>query len=116
VSVSGHRLTYAPRHTLTATLGFTHASGLEALVEAVHVGGQFGDDLNTIESSADGQRGLIPAHTVWNAAVSYRVPRLRSTLFVAVKNALDRTFLVDRARGMVPGSPRLVHAGLRLTL
>jgi Fe(3+) dicitrate transport protein len=48
--------------------------------------------------------------------VSYRVPRLRSTLFVAVKNALDRTFLVDRARGMVPGSPRLVHAGLRLTL
>jgi Fe(3+) dicitrate transport protein len=116
VSVSGHRLTYAPRHTLTATLGFAHASGLEALVEAVHVGGQFGDDLNTIESSADGQRGLIPAHTVWNAAVNYRVPRLRSTLFVAVKNALDRTFLVDRARGMVPGSPRLVHAGLRLTL
>jgi Fe(3+) dicitrate transport protein len=116
VSVAGNRLTYAPRHLLTAALGYAHASGLEALVEAVYVGDQYGDDLNTIESSADGQRGLIPAHTVWNAALNYHVPRLHSTLFVSVKNVLDRTFLVDRARGMVPGNPRLVHAGLRLTL
>jgi Fe(3+) dicitrate transport protein len=48
--------------------------------------------------------------------VNYRIERLRSTLFVAVKNVLDRTFLVDRARGMVPGSPRLIHIGLRLSL
>ena len=116
VSVSGNRLTYAPRHTLAATVGYAHPSGFEALLEAVHVGDQFGDDLNTVVSSPDGQRGLLPSHTVWNAALNYAIPRLRSTLFVAVKNALDRTFLVDRARGMVPGSPRLIHAGLRLTL
>lgn len=116
VSVSGNRLPYAPEASLNAVLGYTHTGGFEALVEAVHVGEQFGDDLNTIESSADGQRGRLPAHTVWNAAVNYRIERLRSTLFVAVKNVLDRTFLVDRARGMVPGSPRLVHIGLRLSL
>jgi Fe(3+) dicitrate transport protein len=69
-----------------------------------------------VESSADGQRGLLPAYTMWNAAVSCRLPRFHSTLFVAVKNLTDRTFLVDRARGMVPGSPRLVHLGLRVNL
>ena len=101
---------------VNATVGYIHPSGLEALVEAVHVGSQFGDDLNTVVSSADGQRGLLPAHTVWNAAVNYRVEWLRSTVFVAVKNLTDRTFLADRARGMIPGSPRLVHVGLRLSL
>jgi Fe(3+) dicitrate transport protein len=116
VRVTGNRLPYAPRTLLNATLGYIHPSGLEALVEAVHVGSQFGDDLDTIEPSADGQRGLLPAHTVWNAAVNYRIARLRSTVFLAVKNVTDRTFLVDRARGMIPGSPRLVHVGLRLSL
>ena len=116
MSVSGNRLPYAPENLVNATVGYIHPSGLEALVEAVHVGSQFGDDLNTIASSADGQRGLLPAHTVWNAAVNYRVEWLRSTVFVAVKNLTDRTFLADRARGMIPGSPRLVHVGLRLSL
>jgi Fe(3+) dicitrate transport protein len=116
VSVSGNRLPYAPEGTLNATLGYAHPSGFEALVEAVRVGGQFGDDLNSVDSSADGQRGLLPAYTVWNAAVNYRLPGRHATLFVALKNLTDRTFLVDRARGMVPGSPRLVHLGLRLTL
>ena len=116
LSVAGNRLPYAPGATLNAILGYTHPSGLEALVEAVRVGGQFGDDLNTVESSADGQRGRLPAYTVWNAAVNYRLTRLHSTVFMAVKNLLDRTFLVDRTRGMVPGSPRLVHVGLRFSL
>jgi Fe(3+) dicitrate transport protein len=116
VSVSGNRLPYAPETTLNATAGYMHPSGLEARLEAVRVGGQFADDLNSVDPSPDGQRGLVPAHTVWNAAVNYPIPRLHSTFFVAVKNLTDGTFLVDRARGMIPGSPRLVHVGLRLSL
>jgi Fe(3+) dicitrate transport protein len=34
------------------------------------------------------------------------------TLFVTAKNLLDELYLVDRSRGMIPGSPRLVQAGL----
>jgi len=116
VSVSGNRLPYAPKATLSATLGYAHPAGLEALVEAVRLGDQFGDDLNTVEPSADGQRGQLPAATLWNATVNARLPRLRSTLFVTVKNLFDRTVLVDRARGMLPGSPRLFQAGLRVQL
>ena len=74
------------------------------------MGEQFTDDLNSVAASADGQRGLIPAHTPVNVAVSWDLRKV--TLFVTAKNLLDELYLVDRSRGMLPGSPRLVQAGL----
>ncbi|HET9265765.1 MAG TPA: TonB-dependent receptor [Vicinamibacterales bacterium] len=112
-SVSGNRLPYAPRHLLTSTLGAVHASGLDLSVEAVMTGEQFGDDLNTVAPTPDGQRGLLPSYTLWNAAANYPASR-RLTLFVAVKNAFDRLVIVDRSRGILPGAPRLVHAGIKV--
>jgi Fe(3+) dicitrate transport protein len=113
VSVSGNRLPYAPERMLTAAVGYAHARGATALLEAVHVSEQFADDLNSLASSADGQRGLIPGYTIWNASLAYELRALRSTVFVAVKNASDRLYIVDRARGILPGPPRLVQAGLQ---
>jgi len=114
VSVTGNRLPYAPRHLITATVGYLHPRGVDALLEAVYIGDQFGDDLNTIVPTPDGQRGLIPAQTTWNATINYPVESLRTTLFVTIKNLLDRTFIVDRARGILPSSPRLVQAGMHI--
>ena len=110
-SVSGNRLPYAPEHMLSLGVGYARPSGLDLLVEAVRVSEQFGDDLNTRTPSADGQRGLIPGYTVWNTAVNYDLGR--ATLFFTVKNLLDDTFIVDRARGILPGSPRLFQLGVR---
>lgn len=111
VSVSGNRLAYAPEHMLTLGIGYAQPSGLDVLLEAVRTTDQFGDDLNTVAPTADGQRGLVPGFTVWNAAVNYDLGR--ATLFFTVKNLLDDTFIVDRARGVLPGSPRLVQVGVR---
>jgi Fe(3+) dicitrate transport protein len=72
---------------------------------------QFGDDLNTAGPTADGQRGLVPGYTTWNTAVNHTVGR--TTLFLTVKNVFDELFIVDRTRGILPGSPRLVQAGMR---
>jgi Fe(3+) dicitrate transport protein len=110
VSVSGNRLPYAPETTATFALGYRHRSGLDAQIEAQYVGGQFSDDLNTVAGTPDGQRGLIPAYTYWNAAATWRVLRSAS-IFVTVKNLADRTFIVDRSRGLLPGHPRLVQVG-----
>ena len=112
VSVSGNRLPYAPETLLTASAGYRHGSRLDAFVELVHVGAQFGDDLNTRSGTPDGQRGPIAAHVVWNATLNFELPRLRSTLFVTGKNLLDRLYVVDRSRGLIPGNPRLVQAGV----
>lgn len=59
--------------------------------------------------SPDGQRGLLPAYTLWNLALSYDLRKI--TLFVAAKNLTDVLYLADRSRGKLAGSPRLLQAG-----
>lgn len=109
-SVSGNRVPYAPEDTTTVTVGYRHRFGIDAQVEAQRVGRQFSDDLNTVAGTADGQRGLIPAYTYWNAALTWQAFGFGS-VHVTVKNVFDRTFIVDRARGILPGTPRLVQVG-----
>jgi Fe(3+) dicitrate transport protein len=112
VNVTGRRLPYAPKHLVSVTLGFAAPFGLDTRMEAVYVGPQFGDALNTSVTVADGQQGPIAGYTIWNLAVNYTVRPLRTTLFVTAKNLFDRLYVVDRARGIIPGSPRLIHAGV----
>jgi Fe(3+) dicitrate transport protein len=111
VSVSGNRLPYAPEQVAVVGLGYSYAA-FDGRIEAVTTSDQFTDDLNTVDSTADGQRGLIGSNTVWNAALNYTVRQ--STFFVTVKNLFDELYIVDRTRGILPGSPRLVQAGVRL--
>lgn len=113
VSVTGNRLPYSPEHLLTAGFGYSHRSGLDILVESNYLSDQFADDLNTVKPSPDGQRGLIPAYTIWNATVNYKVEAIHSTFFFTVKNLLNDTFIVDRARGILPTPPRLVQTGIK---
>jgi Fe(3+) dicitrate transport protein len=109
VSVSGNRLPYAPETLLTTAVGYRHLRGFTAQLEIVYVGEQFADDLNTVVSTPDGQRGLLASYVLWNAALSYDLRKV--TFFVTGKNLGDATYLVDRSRGMLPGPPRLVQAG-----
>jgi Fe(3+) dicitrate transport protein len=111
--VTGHRLTYAPEHLLNLTLGYSHPRGIDGFIEAVRVGSQFADDLNSLEPSADGQRGLIPGNTTWNLTINIPVEPWHSTMFVAVKNLLNQTFIVDRSRGILPNNPRLIESGMK---
>lgn len=111
--ITGNRLPYAPEHLLTTTVGYSHPNGLDGIIEAVHVGRQFSDDLNTIAPPANGQRGLVPSYTIWNATANYTVERLHTTFFVTVKNVFDRLYIADRSRGIMPGQPRLVQSGLK---
>ena len=115
ISVTGNRLPYAPEWTSTVTAGYRHRAGLDAQVEWQFHGRQFGDDLNTVAGTADGQRGLVPAYGILNGTLSWRLPRVSATVFTTVKNIDNRLVLVDRTRGMLPGMPRLVQAGMRWT-
>ena len=114
VSVSGNRLPYAPRYTMSATLGLADERWFDASLEAVAIGEQFGDDLNTRLSSVDGQLGLIPSTVIWNAAANVIIRPSRVTAYVTTKNLANRLYIADRSRGILPGLPRLVHAGVRV--
>jgi outer membrane receptor for Fe3+-dicitrate len=76
----------SPRRSATRT-----RAGSRRQLEAVHVGEQFADDLNGVAASADGQRGLIPAYTIGNVALSYGLRRV--TLYVTAKNLYDELSL-----------------------
>ncbi len=111
VSISGNRLPYAPKNLLTSSVGYAHATGFNVQLEGVYTGRQFGDDLNTMTGTADGQRGVIPGYAVFHATINVPVEGWRTTFFVSCKNVFDRLYLVDRTRGILPGAPRLVQAG-----
>jgi Fe(3+) dicitrate transport protein len=111
VSVTGNRLPYAPSSLLTASVGYSVRDEFDVRVEGVYTGSQYGDALNTSVLVADGQQGPIDGNFIVNFATSYRLPT-GTTLFATVKNVFDATYVVDRTRGLSPGLPRLVQAGV----
>ena len=111
VGVAGKRQPYAPEHTLTAAVGYEW-QGLRAEVEAQYVGEQFSDFANTEQATTDGQKGRIASYTVWNSSVNYAFNTQLSS-FVTVKNLNDKTYIVDRTRGIQVGMPRLVQVGVK---
>jgi Fe(3+) dicitrate transport protein len=113
VSVTGNRLPYAPKTLANATAGWYNTRGIHAFVEAVETGRQFGDDLNTVNSTADGQRGALPSYTLFNATLNVPFEAWKSNFFLTVKNLGDRIAIADRARGILPTHPRLFQVGVQ---
>ncbi len=108
---AGKRLPYAPEHLMTMTLGYRAPENWNARLDYVYVGKQFADFDNTLAPSANGQEGVIDAYGIWNAVLNYPVGK--ATLFIAGKNLGDKTYIVDRTRGIQVGMPRTFQAGLK---
>lgn len=111
-SITGNRLPYAPEYTLTTTVGAQHRSGAELRVELVAISEQYGDAANSRLLVADGQQGTLAGNALWNVTANVPVPKTTLSAWVAVKNLTDRTIVVDRTRGLLPGLPRMVQVGL----
>lgn len=110
-SAEGNRQPYAPKHTASATLGYAQGR-FRGEIEVQYVGRQYSDFANTHAPAASGQSGVIDAFTVWNTALNYELGSGLSS-FLTVKNLADKTYIVDRTRGIQVGMPRLVQVGLR---
>jgi Fe(3+) dicitrate transport protein len=116
-SAKGNRQPYAPKNTLTAALGYKMNSW-NVQLEAVHVGKQYADFAETgavpnTDLGLTGQIGEISSYTVYNAAVNYTLPEYKTTLFLVGKNIFDNDYIVDRTRGILTGTPALIHVGMR---
>jgi Fe(3+) dicitrate transport protein len=111
-SAAGNRLPYAPENLLTASIGYQHPFGIEARLEAVRVDEQFADFANTAAPNGTGQVGAIDPYTIWNASLNYALFASGPRLFVTGKNIFDEVYVADRTRGILPGAPRLVQAGV----
>jgi Fe(3+) dicitrate transport protein len=116
VNISGNRLPYAPKHMITAGLGYTNRPvGFNARIETQCISDMFADDRNLHNPTPNGYRGIIRGWCALNAAVNQYVRPINTTFFVTGKNLLDQLYMVDRSRGIYPGLPLMVQAGARWT-
>lgn len=111
--IDGNRLPYAPEWLASAAIGYAHGEKFDVQLEVQHTDAMFTDDLNTLAPSADGQRGVIEAATIFNIAAHFAIPGSDARVFATVKNIEDDLFIVDRSRGIVPGLPRVVQVGVK---
>lgn len=111
-SASGNRQPYAPKNTITAAFGY-RMGNWDAMIEAVHVGKQYSDFAETEAVNATGQNGEISGYTIYNAAINYKMPEYKTTVFLVGKNIFDKEYIVDRTRGILTGMPALVQVGAR---
>ncbi|AKR43804.1 TonB-dependent receptor domain-containing protein [Methylophilus sp. TWE2] len=111
-SASGNRQPYAPENTITAAFGYRVGSW-DAMIEAVHVGKQYADFAETEAVNATGQNGEISSYTIYNAAINYKMPEYKTTIFLVGKNIFDKEYIVDRTRGILTGMPGLIQVGAR---
>jgi Fe(3+) dicitrate transport protein len=114
VNVKGNRLPYAPRNLLVAAVGLELPTGFTLRVDGIRVDEQFADNFETVAPLSNGRNGLIPAHTLWNAAGSYALPGGMS-VFGTVKNIFDASYIASRRpQGIKPGLPRMLQLGVRM--
>lgn len=111
-SAAGNRLPYAPRWTATARVGWQQGAW-DVAAEVQSVADQFSDFANTDAPAANGQSGRIAGHAVWNLTLNWLPAGQPWSAFVALKNAGDRTYIVDRTRGILAGAPRQAVLGVR---
>ncbi|OGT20599.1 MAG: hypothetical protein A2V90_05095 [Gammaproteobacteria bacterium RBG_16_57_12] len=111
-SAAGNRQPYAPEHTVTVAAGYG-AGALRGEIESQYVGEQFSDFANSVAPTVDGQKGRIEAYAVWNASLNYQLRPKGATVFLSAKNLTDKTYIVDRTRGIQVGMPRLVQVGMK---
>jgi Fe(3+) dicitrate transport protein len=111
-SVAGNRLPYAPENLLTTSVGYNHPVGVDARVEMVLVDAQYSDFANSVATNGTGLTGEIDRAVLWNAALTYTLAAGGPKLFVTGKNLFDKVYVADRTRGILPGAPRLLQAGV----
>lgn len=109
--VKGNRLPYAPEWLISGAVGVEH-KGFTGQVEVVGQSSMFADDVNLIAVTPDGQRGRIGGWAQVNIAASYGPPKGNWEVFVSARNLFDRLFVIDRARGVLPGQPLMVQGGI----
>ena len=114
VNIEGNRLPYAPLHTGTASLTLQYPRGITVRLDGIHVSSQFTDNFETVEGSANGRTGRIPAYRVFDLSAQAALPRLRDvTVLGSVKNLTNETYIASRRpQGIKPGLPRVVTVGL----
>ncbi|MGF1636519.1 MAG: TonB-dependent receptor family protein, partial [Cyclobacteriaceae bacterium] len=117
VNVLNNRTPYAPKWLINGALTMQLENGFGFRVTGNYVSSQFGDELNTVEASHDGQIGEIPAYFILDANAHYTLDKWKTRFNISVKNLTNERYIVTRRpQGIRVGIPQLVTAGVSISL
>lgn len=120
----GNETPYAWEQKAAWSLQYQTASGWRMALGGVHVGESFSDDANTVAENANGNLGLNPARTVWDAQLSRELrigEKALGRFMIGATNVFDEEWFVHSRGGFfgggkVAGPPRQAYFGLQVTL
>jgi Fe(3+) dicitrate transport protein len=98
----------------TATVGAGYVTGPWGFnLSSTYQSRQFSDNANTVAESANGGVGEIPGFNLWNAQISWKVPKAKGfDILAGVNNLTDKRYYtrnVDGNLGRMVGAPRMVY-------
>ncbi|HUF20927.1 MAG TPA: TonB-dependent receptor [Burkholderiales bacterium] len=117
----GNRLPYAPKHLLSASLGYEHPTGFTARLGMNYVSEQFANTENFrnetdcpagVTCTDAGLFGTVPAVTLFNASINYAPRGSKASYFVFAENLFDKKYFNARTNGIQTGRPLQVVGGV----
>ncbi|MFP4227309.1 MAG: TonB-dependent receptor domain-containing protein [Salinivenus sp.] len=124
-NIGGNELPAAPNHTATVGLSKTFSDIGLTLSTDLRYTGRFYTDLENLETTNNrGERGPVPAHTVFDAGATYEYSDALSVQLTA-KNLTDNVYIGSRlhsnprqpqanlSTGIIPGSRRQVNLSIQ---
>lgn len=115
-NIKDNRTPYAPEHILSGGIHAEVPFGLGIQINALIIGNQFTDELNTVTPSADGRTGLLKSYQVFDANLYYQLPRINARFNLSAKNITDTRYIVSRRpQGIKVGLPRFITAGIDIS-
>lgn len=124
INISGNEMPYAPAHTLTAGISKKFDFGLQLRFDFKYVSEAFTDFENFRVSSNRGDQGPIPAYTLFDASIQYKLNK-HWNFFATGKNIFDNIYIGSRlhsnpgqpeawlSSGIMVGPRRQVNLGVR---
>ncbi|MEX0960154.1 MAG: TonB-dependent receptor [Burkholderiales bacterium] len=117
----GNRLPYAPKHLLSASLGYEHPTGFTARLGMNYVSEQFANTENFrnetdcpagVTCTDAGLFGTVPAVTLFNASLNYAPRGSNASYFIFAENLFDKKYFNSRTNGIQTGRPLQVVGGV----
>jgi Fe(3+) dicitrate transport protein len=117
INVKGYQVPYSPRLMINSALTYSPDRGIGFKIATNYIGSQYTDELNSVLPSANGRSGKIESRVITDLNLFYQVPKQNLNIYLSAKNIGDVRYIsTRRPEGIRVGLPRLITAGLEISL
>jgi Fe(3+) dicitrate transport protein len=117
INVKGYQVPYSPRLMINSAITYSPEKGIGFKMATNYIGSQYTDEINSVVPSANGRSGKIGSRLITDFNLSYQVPKRNLSIYLSAKNIGDVRYIsTRRPEGIRVGLPRLITAGLEISL